>query len=205
MKNLLKQLTETFGPSGYEDNVRKLVHAEVKSLADEIKVDALGNLIARKRPAKQTQDTQKVMIAAHMDEIGIIASHIDENGLERAAIAIGQADALLIGAGAGMGVDSGLPDFRGPEGFWRAYPPYAKLGLRFEEMASPDHFESDPPLGWGFYGHRTNLYRQTRPHEGFAILGRWADRMEHGGFVFKFLLNKSGELIEIGYRHFAMR
>ena len=108
----------------------------------------------------------------------------DEDGLERAALAIARADALLIGAGAGMGVDSGLPDFRGPEGFWRAYPAYAELGLRFEEMASPDHFATDPSLGWGFYGHRTNLYRRTRPHEGFAILGRWADRMEHGGFVY---------------------
>jgi putative aminopeptidase FrvX len=83
MKKLLQQLTETFGPSGYEDNVRKLVQAEVKSLADEIKVDALGSLIVRKRPSKQTKDTKKIMIAAHMDEIGIIASHIDENGFVR--------------------------------------------------------------------------------------------------------------------------
>ena len=45
MKKLLKQLTETFGPSGYEENVRKLVQAEVKPLADEIKIDALGSLI----------------------------------------------------------------------------------------------------------------------------------------------------------------
>jgi NAD-dependent SIR2 family protein deacetylase len=104
--------------------------------------------------------------------------------IERAAEAIAHADALLIGAGAGMGVDSGMPDFRGPEGFWRAYPPYAKLGLRFEQMASPDHFRSDPPLGWGFYGHRTNLYRQTTPHPGFAILKEWADWMPQGAFVF---------------------
>ena len=83
MKNLLKQLTETFGPSGYEDNVRKLVHAEVKPLADEIKVDALGSLIVRKHPSKPTKDTKKIMIAAHMDEIGIIASHVDENGFVR--------------------------------------------------------------------------------------------------------------------------
>ena len=109
---------------------------------------------------------------------------LEEMALDQAARAIADADALVIGAGAGIGVDSGLPDFRGPEGFWRAYPPYAKLGLRFEEMASPDHFATDPPLGWGFYGHRTNLYRQTRPHEGFKILRSWADRMSRGGFVF---------------------
>jgi NAD-dependent SIR2 family protein deacetylase len=110
-------------------------------------------------------------------------TELDE-ALERAVEAIRGAEAMVIGAGAGMGVDSGMPDFRGPEGFWRAYPPYAKLGLRFDEMASPDHFSSDPPLGWGFYGHRTNLYRQTRPHAGFAILKAWADRMRRGGFVF---------------------
>lgn len=83
MKPLLKQLTETFGPSGYEENVRKLARAEVKPLADEIKVDALGNLIARKRPSKFTKDTKKIMIAAHMDEIGLMVSHIDENGFAR--------------------------------------------------------------------------------------------------------------------------
>jgi len=83
MKSLLKQLTETFGPSGYEENIRKLVRAEVKPLADEIKVDALGNLIARKRPSKYTKDTKKIMIAAHMDEIGLMVSHIDENGFAR--------------------------------------------------------------------------------------------------------------------------
>ena len=83
MKKLLQQLTEAFGPSGYEDNIRKLVQAEVKPLADEIKVDALGNLIVRKRPSKVTKDTKKIMIAAHMDEIGLMVSHVDENGFVR--------------------------------------------------------------------------------------------------------------------------
>ncbi|HAV77942.1 MAG TPA: aminopeptidase [Anaerolineae bacterium] len=83
MKQLLKQLTETFGPSGYEENVRKLVRAEVKPYADEIKVDALGSLIVRKKPIRQTKDTKKIMIAAHMDEIGLIVSHVDGNGFVR--------------------------------------------------------------------------------------------------------------------------
>ena len=83
MKKLLQQLTETFGPSGYEDNVRKLVKAQVEALADDIKVDALGNLIVHKRPNKQTKDTKKIMIAAHMDEIGLMVSHVDEKGFVR--------------------------------------------------------------------------------------------------------------------------
>ncbi len=60
-----------------------------------------------------------------------------DTNVKRAAEAINAADALLVTAGAGMGVDSGLPDFRGSQGFWRAYPAIAKLGLSFEEMASP--------------------------------------------------------------------
>jgi endoglucanase len=83
VKKLLQTLTETFGPSGYEDHVREVVRREVEPLADEIRVDALGNLIARKRPARATGDTKKIMVAAHMDEIGVIVSHVDEKGFVR--------------------------------------------------------------------------------------------------------------------------
>lgn len=107
-----------------------------------------------------------------------------EDALRRAAEAISGAEAMVIGAGAGMGVDSGLPDFRGREGFWRAYPPFAKLGLSFAEVANPRWFRHDPGLAWGFYGHRLNLYRDTEPHEGFGILRRWAERMPRGAFVY---------------------
>jgi NAD-dependent SIR2 family protein deacetylase len=106
------------------------------------------------------------------------------DGLHEATELIRQADGLLIGAGAGMGVDSGLPDFRGRDGFWKAYPPFARLGLDFFQMANPEGFARDPALAWGFYGHRFNLYRDTPPHPGFDILRRWGDRMEHGSFVF---------------------
>src|SRR5687768_6901573 len=108
----------------------------------------------------------------------------DHNAIEAAARAIDVADALLICAGAGMGVDSGLPDFRGPEGFWRAYPAIAKLGLRFEEMANPRWFKRDPALAWGFYGHRLNLYRATQPHLGYDTLLRWGSTKPGGYFVF---------------------
>jgi tetrahedral aminopeptidase len=83
MKQLLKTLSETFGPSGHEDAVRKVVLKEVKPLADEVRVDALGNVIARKRPLKATKNPRKIMLAAHMDEIGVIVSHIDKKGFVR--------------------------------------------------------------------------------------------------------------------------
>lgn len=108
----------------------------------------------------------------------------DRATLRSAADAIRRADALLIGAGAGLGVDSGLPDFRGNEGFWRAYPPWARLGLSFVELANPRWFERDPALAWGFYGHRLQLYRATAPHAGFGILRRWAEAKSGGAFVF---------------------
>jgi NAD-dependent SIR2 family protein deacetylase len=109
---------------------------------------------------------------------------VDPEMLQRAAEAIRSAEGLVITAGAGMGVDSGLPDFRSPEGFWRAYPPFSKLGLSFEELANPQWFERDPALAWGFYGHRFELYRQTPPHEGFAILRQWAAAKPNGYSVF---------------------
>lgn len=117
--------------------------------------------------------------------------------LRQAADLLDQADALIIAAGAGMGVDSGLPDFRGNEGFWRAYPALGRARLNFYDAASPATFKRDPRLAWGFYGHRLQRYRDTTPHEGFAILQRWAKGMPHGGFVFT--SNVDGQFQKAGF------
>ncbi|MDQ7824315.1 MAG: Sir2 family NAD-dependent protein deacetylase [Candidatus Eremiobacteraeota bacterium] len=109
---------------------------------------------------------------------------LDSEQLKRGAEAIAEAEAIVITAGAGMGVDSGLPDFRGNEGFWNAYPPYRHLGKSFMEMANPHWFSKDPSYAWGFYGHRRNLYRATKPHEGFSILLAWASSKPLSYFVF---------------------
>lgn len=104
--------------------------------------------------------------------------------LHRAADLIADADAILVTAGAGMGVDSGLPDFRGNEGFWKAYPALGKARMEFTSVASPQTFRRDPRLAWGFYGHRLALYRNTVPHPGFALLRAWGNHMDHGLGVF---------------------
>jgi NAD-dependent SIR2 family protein deacetylase len=124
-------------------------------------------------------------------------SDAPEEAIVDAARAIRRARALLVTAGAGMGVDSGLPDFRGDEGFWRAYPPYRRLGLSFAELANPRWFRTDPRFAWGFYGHRLNLYRATVPHAGFAILLRWGAAMAHGSFVFT--SNVDGQFQRAGF------
>lgn len=85
MKSLLKTLTETYAPSGYEEAVRKIIQKEVKPYADEIRVDAMGSLIVRKKPTVDVKNSKRIMLAAHMDEIGIIASHVDKNGFVRFA------------------------------------------------------------------------------------------------------------------------
>ncbi len=81
MKSLIQKLTETFSPSGYEFVIREVIRGEVEALADEVRVDALGNLIVRK--GTKGKNGKRIMLAAHMDEIGLIATHIDENGFIR--------------------------------------------------------------------------------------------------------------------------
>ena len=81
MKKLIQKLTETFSPSGYETAICEVIRKEIKPLADEVRVDALGNLIARK--GSKSKSGLKIMLAGHMDEIGLMATHIDENGFIR--------------------------------------------------------------------------------------------------------------------------
>ena len=115
----------------------------------------------------------------------------------RAAEWLRSANSLLITVGAGMGVDSGLPDFRGTQGFWRAYPALQASGLRFEDIASPDAFRRDPAQAWGFYGHRLELYRRTQPHRGFRILRDWAAKRPGRAFVFT--SNVDGHFQAVGF------
>jgi len=121
-----------------------------------------------------------------------------EDKIKRARQLLEDADAIFITAGAGMCVDSGLPDFRGVEGFWNAYPKARELGLQFEEMANPECFESDPSLAWAFYGHRLHLYRDTEPHQGFVMLLELSKRKKHGSFVFT--SNVDGQFQKAGYK-----
>lgn len=85
-------------------------------------------------------------------------AHIGTDPVDKAcadaAQLIAQADGLLITAGAGMGIDSGLPDFRGEHGFWTAYPALRGHGMHFQDIANPAALRALPAVAWGFYGHR---------------------------------------------------
>jgi tetrahedral aminopeptidase len=81
MKALIQKLVETQGPSGYEAQTRSVVRAEIEAFADEIQVDALGNLIALKGKGEEAE--MRIMLAAHIDEIGVMVTQVDANGFVR--------------------------------------------------------------------------------------------------------------------------
>ena len=110
---------------------------------------------------------------------------------------LNMAEAILITAGAGMGVDSGLPDFRGEEGFWRAYPLLKEKGLHFEEIATSHLFKTDPSLAWAFYGQRLSLYRNTTPHEGFHYLKKLVEEKNNNYFIYT--SNVDGQFQKAGF------
>jgi len=84
MKSLIKQLVEATAPTGYEGPIRDIIRAEVEPLADQVHIDTMGNLIARRGMGSEgTTAKTRIMLSAHMDEIGLIASHIDDNGFVR--------------------------------------------------------------------------------------------------------------------------
>jgi len=81
MNDLLRSLVEAYGPSGFEDAVRDLIRPLVEPHADAVSVDAMGNLLVHKGPA--AEGALKVMIAAHIDEIGVMVTHITTKGFLR--------------------------------------------------------------------------------------------------------------------------
>jgi len=82
VKELIRKLVESFGPVGFEDDVRAIIRAEITGLADEIRVGKLGDLIAIK---KGSGGGKKIMLVAHMDEIGLMVTHVDKRGYLRVA------------------------------------------------------------------------------------------------------------------------
>ncbi|MBC7260004.1 MAG: M42 family metallopeptidase [Chloroflexi bacterium] len=80
MKELVKKLTEAYGPSGFEGQVRALITAEVQGVADEVRTDGMGNLFVLK---KGRDSRHRALVAAHMDEIGVMVTHIDKDGFAR--------------------------------------------------------------------------------------------------------------------------
>jgi NAD-dependent deacetylase len=149
-----------------EENFSRVIYKEATKAIDEIKEIVEDVLWLNRHTVAEYKKTP----------------YIDKITLAKEAIK--DADAILITAGAGMGVDSGLPDFRGNEGLWTAYPPIKKLGYDFKQMESSSLFRTNPNLAWGFYGHRMNLYRNTEPNIGFSLLKDLVNSKKNNYFIF---------------------
>ena len=91
IKALLEKLSNAHGISGYEGSVREIIKQEIESYVDEVKIDVSGNLIAIKKGKSPS-----VMIAAHMDEIGLMAKYVDDEGFIRFAKVGGWFDQTLV-------------------------------------------------------------------------------------------------------------
>lgn len=141
MKELIKKLTETYGPSGHEEAVREVIRAEVAPLADEVRVDTLGNLIAVK---KGKGGGKKIMLAAHMDEIGVMISYVDEKGFLRVQ-PIGGLDLATL-AGGRIQFADGATGVLAPEkrDEYRKEPELSKL---FIDVGATSHDEARDRLG----------------------------------------------------------
>jgi NAD-dependent SIR2 family protein deacetylase len=120
-----------------------------------------------------------------------------EAAIQVAAGIVAQADGILFTAGAGLGVDSGLPDFRGTQGLWKAYPALAGKPQDYSALASRPALHNDPEGAWGFWGHSLDLYRRAVPHEGFSIMRKWGERAPRGYFVFT--SNVDGQYQKAGF------
>jgi tetrahedral aminopeptidase len=90
---ILRRLSDAFGPSGHEEEVRDYITSLIRPLVDDLHVDALGNLIA----VRQGKGSKKLMLDAHTDEVGVMVRHIDENGFLRFAKLGGWDDRLFAG------------------------------------------------------------------------------------------------------------
>ncbi len=97
MKELIARLTAVYGPSGHEEQIRQTIIEELKDLVDEYRVDALGNLITVRKPTGSGEG-RRVMLAAHMDEIGVVVTHVDEKGFCRFAPVGGVRPEILLGS-----------------------------------------------------------------------------------------------------------
>lgn len=94
MRDLIRKLVQAYGPSGVEDQIRAVIRAEVKALADELRVDPMGSLIVRKHGG----EGKRIVLMAHMDEIGVMVTYVDEKGFARFTSIGGLSPLTCVGA-----------------------------------------------------------------------------------------------------------
>jgi NAD-dependent SIR2 family protein deacetylase len=103
----------------------------------------------------------------------------DEGMFQELASLIRAADAIAVFAGAGMGVDSGLEQYRGMDGLWTRSLRINNKEIPYTDLMKPEAFRKEPGLAWGFVSNRIASYQNTVPHEGYSILQEWLHHKEY--------------------------
>jgi NAD-dependent SIR2 family protein deacetylase len=111
-------------------------------------------------------------------------AEMNTHEIDRAVGLIADADALIIAAGAGMSVDSGLPDFRGSQGVWTTLGSPGATNDGLHELLQGRCFAANPRKAMEFSGHALDVCRRTTPHLGYGLLLEWARKKAHGAFVY---------------------
>jgi endoglucanase len=130
VNDLIRKLVEAWGPAGYEHQVREIIRAEVEGFADEITTDALGNLIVR-----VGSGGKKVMVAAHMDEIGVMVTFVEKKtGFLRFTPLGGLLNTTMVG-GRVMFEDGTIGVLGAPEMFGNGRSSQAELSSFFIDVS----------------------------------------------------------------------
>jgi len=117
--------------------------------------------------------------------------------IKKCAQQIITSDAILILAGAGLSVESGMPSYlSNSDSFWESFPPFKKKNMTFYDVSNPAFFLNDPHLAWGFYGERLMLANRTIPHEGYDILKKWAETKNN---YFVYTSNIDGHFLKANF------
>eukprot|EP00933_Yihiella_yeosuensis_P065119 TRINITY_DN68771_c0_g1_i1.p1 TRINITY_DN68771_c0_g1~~TRINITY_DN68771_c0_g1_i1.p1 ORF type:complete len:373 (+),score=63.96 TRINITY_DN68771_c0_g1_i1:55-1173(+) len=108
-----------------------------------------------------------------------------------------EAESMLVGSGAGMGVDAGLGTFRGEHaGVWE---PLERHGIDYAEVCQTRWFDEDPSFAWAFWAHCERLYARTHVHAGYGIVSQWASRYKGRGGAFSLTTNIDGHWRKAGW------
>jgi len=127
---LLRELSEAFGVSGGEGEVRRIIRQAVEPLVDEVSTDVLGNLIVFKKGSKSGP---RIMLTAHMDEVGLIVAGFENNGLIRFSKVGGIDDRVLVSKVVQIG-DKKVPGVIGAKAIHLQRPEERKKSLKVEEL-----------------------------------------------------------------------
>ena len=110
--------------------------------------------------------------------------HSPTDGIDLAADMMSMADAVIVASGAGMSLDSKLPDFRNETAWNARYPMFQGRGLTYAHLASHAMLDKNPRLAWGWYASCISMYAESAPHNGYKILKAYSERLKEGLFVY---------------------